>query len=184
MLRRATIPFIGLLLLMPGCFSTGAEEGQSDDALGQKLAVECTTPEDADELADRLLQGMNLERAAEGLSPVVSNVRLNDAAAKFACRMIEEGFFDHDDPVTGRGPGQRAIAAKYFYYFLGENLAADQETAAEVTRVWMASPTHRSNILDPTWKDVGIAVRSLEGETLYWVVEFGDPIARRTNGTR
>ena len=169
---------------MPGCFSTGAEEGQSDVALGQKLAVDCKTPRDADQLADQVLQITNLERAAEGLPPVVANLKLNEAAGNFACQMIDEGFFSHNDPITGRGPGERAVAAKYVFYSIGENLAAGQETAAEVMRVWMESPSHHEIILDPNWKDVGIAVRSLGGESLYWVVEFGDPVALPIHGTR
>ena len=67
---------------------------------------------------------------------------------------------------------------------IGENLAAGQETAADVMRVWMESPTHRDNILEPSFKDIGIAVRSLGGETLYWVVEFGDPVKFPISGTR
>ena len=181
---RIAIPIIGLLLLMPGCFSAGAGQEQAEGALEPKLAAGCVAVEDSDKLADQVLQITNLERAAADLPPVVSSDRLGESAAKFACRMIEEGFFDHYDPETGRGPGERAVTAKYIFYSIGENLAAGQETAADVMRVWMESPSHRSIILDPAWKDVGIAVRSLGGETLYWVVEFGDPVEFPISGTR
>ncbi len=184
MLGRIAIPIIGLLLLMPGCFSAGDEQGLAEGASEAKIAGDCVVVEDSDKLADLLLQLINLERDGDGLTPVVSSARLKDVADKFACRMIEEGFFGHEDPETGSGPGQRAVAGKYLYYWIGENLASGQETAADVIRVWLESPTHRSNILDPGWKDIGIAVRSLGGETLYWVVEFGDPADVRISGTR
>ena len=183
-LGRITIPIVGLLLLLPGCFSAGAEQEQADGAAAPKLANGCTVVEESSKLADQVLQITNLERAALDLPPVVSSDRLQEAADKFACQMIEEGFFDHYDPKTGRGPGERAVAAKYVYYLIGENLAAGQETAADVMRVWMESPTHRDNILEPSFKDIGIAVRSLGGETLYWVVEFGDPFKFPISGTR
>lgn len=169
---------------MPGCFSAGADQDQGEGAPASKLTAACITVEESAKLADQVLQITNLERAAEDLPPVVSSDRLDEAAAKFACRMIEEGFFDHYNPETGRGPGERAVAAKYVFYSIGENLAAGQETAADVMRVWMESPSHRSIILDPIWKDVGIAVRSFGGESLYWVVEFGDPVELPTGGTR
>ncbi|WP_342190492.1 CAP domain-containing protein [Paenibacillus macquariensis] len=38
----------------------------------------------------------------------------------------------------------------------GENIAAGQTTPEEVTRVWMNSPGHRANILDPRFTDIGV----------------------------
>ena len=178
------IPLIGLLLLMPGCFAPGADQDQAEGASESKLTAVCITVEESDKLTDQVLQIINLERAAEDFPPVVLSDRLDEAASKFACQMIEEGFFKHYNPETGRGPGERAAAAKYLYYSIGENLAEGQETAADVMRDWMESPTHGDIILDPSWKDIGIAVRSFGGESLYWVVEFGDPAELPTGGTR
>ena len=54
--------------------------------------------------------------------------------------MVAGGFFAHRDPETGAGPGERAVAANYAGYFVGENLAAGHRTAAAVMKVWMESP--------------------------------------------
>ena len=89
--------------------------------------------------------------------------------------MIESAFFGHMDPMTGPGPGERAVAGKYSYYSVGENLAAGATTAAEVMKLWMDSPPHMAIILDPKWRDVGIAVRVGSDDSVYWVQEFGDP---------
>ena len=88
-------------------------------------------------MADQVLQLVNLERAEADLPPVTRNPALERIADDYACRMIAENFFGHRDPETGHGPGDRAVVGKYRFYAIGENLAAGQETAAEVMKVWM-----------------------------------------------
>lgn len=161
---------IGVLGLLPGCFAP-ASSAQDDAA---KLA-ECTEPEDPQRLADQVLQLVNLERAENDLPPVSLNPSLAKIADDYACRMIADDFFAHTDPATGYGPGDRAVAGKYSFHAIGENLAAGQMSAADVMKVWMESPSHRDIILDERWKELGVAVR-LGGEyAIYWVQEFGDP---------
>lgn len=179
-------PVIGLLLFATGCFSGGSttDRAEAEAQARGKEPAPCVTLEEADRLADQVLQLVNLERATANLSPVVWNRRLERIAGDYACRMIEESFFGHLDPLTGRSPGDRALAGKYAFYSVGENLAAGQESAADVMKVWMESPSHREIILDPSWKEVGIAVRSGGEYSLYWVMEFGDPADLLTLGTR
>jgi len=168
----------GLLTVSTGCFTTGPAIGDTEDGEDYTSAPRCIADEDAGRLADQVLQLVNLERAAaeEGLAPVVVNETLAKIASDYACRMAEEGFFGHVDPITGHGPGERAIAAKYVYYSVGENLAMGPDCAAEVVREWMESPAHRDIILGPNWTEVGIAVRSGSDDSIYWVQEFGDPV--------
>ncbi|MGB2984675.1 MAG: CAP domain-containing protein [Phycisphaerae bacterium] len=161
-----------LLGLMTGCFSASPA---AEEAARLPEAARCITPEEADRMADQALQLVNLERAERDLQPVVVHPSLTDIAKDYACRMVEEEFFGHRDPITGHGPAERAVAGKYTFYAIGENLAAGQETAAEVMKVWMESPPHRAIILDPGWKEVGIAVRAGGEHSVYWVQEFGDP---------
>lgn len=164
----------GCLLLASGCFSptslaepSPAEE--SGDASGK-----CLSTDDAVRLADRVLELVNLERSIEGLTPVLESPVLTKLAEDYACRMIDDGFFDHFDP-TGAGPAERAAEKGYLFLAIGENLAAGQQTPAEVMDVWMRSPSHRAIILDPRWEEVGVAVRSGGTYAIYWVQEFGVP---------
>ena len=135
----------------------------------------CVTPEDTDRMADQLLQLINLERAGVGIAPVATHAKLGQIADDYACRMITEGFFGHRDPITGHGPGERAVGKRYAFFSVGENLAGGQETAAEVMKGWMESPSHQRLVMDPKWKDVGITVRTGGEYGIYWVLEFGDP---------
>jgi uncharacterized protein YkwD len=166
-----------LLGATTGCFSTAPAGARPDVDSPQGSTSRCILEEDADLLADQVLQLVNLERAAaeEELAPVVISPALSKIASDYACRMIVQGFFGHSDPMTGHGPGERAVAGKYSYYAVGENLAAGATTAAEVMQLWMDSPLHRAIILDPKWSEVGIAVRAGSDDSVYWVQEFGDP---------
>ncbi len=126
-------------------------------------------------MADQVLQLVNLERAQIDLSPVIVSPALTKIAEDYACHLVEGGYFGHEDPKTGHGALERAVAAKYMFYAIGETLAAGHLTAADVMKAWMGSPPHRDVILDPTWREIGIAVRTGGKYSIYWVQEFGDP---------
>jgi len=168
-LKRFTIlaQIVGLCGLSAGCFDP--------PRIGDGTSAKCEVTDNVDDLADQVLQLVNLERTEAGLAPVVRSETLSKLAADYACRMIEGGFFGHTDPDTGYGPGERAVAGKYLFWSVGENLAAGQQTAADVMRVWMESDSHRANILDHRWTEIGIAVRVGGEHSIYWVQEFGDP---------
>jgi len=168
-LRRSALL---LPLLAAGCFAPPQLSADEADA------ARCAVPEDEIQLADEVLQLINLERADLDLPPVVLNPVLTKVASEYACRMIDHNFFLHQDPETGAGPGDRAREAEYLFYAVGENLAAGQATAAEVMDVWMESPAHREIILDNRWQEVGIAVRFGGEYSIYWVQEFGEPVAQ------
>lgn len=165
---------VAILGLGSGCYNAPGGYTPPEKAA---LNSQCLTAEDAERMADQVVQLVNLERTAadHDLPPVTVNDALTDVAADYACRMIEESFFDHYDPITGRGPADRAIAGNYAFYAIGENLAAGAETAAEVVQLWMDSPSHREIILDPTWTEIGVAVRDGGEHSPYWVQVFGHP---------
>jgi len=55
----------------------------------------------------------------------------------------------------------------------GENLAYGQTTPQQVVDEWMASPTHKDNILYPEFNTVGIALYQNDSGVPYWALEFG-----------
>lgn len=170
-----SLVLISLVPLCAGCFSTAQSDANAaSDGDGFAEMARCIVPDDADRIADQVLQLLNLERAEAGLKPVVVNPDLQKLADDFACRMIVADFFGHTDPQSGEGPGDRA-RGKYAYRAIGENLAAGQPTPAEVMRVWMESPAHREIILDEKWTEVGLSVRHGGQYAIYWVQEFGLP---------
>ncbi len=177
MRRRLILAIQTVLLsgLTTGCFAPTSPDGEDATSARTSESAKCLTPEEAEAMADQVLQLVNLERAERNLPPIKTAPSLRRIAEGYACRMVTEGFFGHRDPFTGHGPGERMVAGKYHFFSVGENLAAGAKSPAEVMTLWMDSPAHRNIILDPIWKEMGIGVRSGGRYSMYWVQEFGDP---------
>ena len=176
-MQRRTIGFLTsvflLLLLQMGAVCDG--NGLSTPALPGP-ADDCDRPINADELKVTILQLVNIERAAFNLDPLWEHDLLESAADDYACKLIQDRYFDHVDPVTGEGPGERVITSGYAYLSVGENLAAGQMTPEQVIVEWMNSPSHRDNILAPNWTEAGVGVRLGGQYDIYWVMVFADPL--------
>jgi uncharacterized protein YkwD len=168
---------LGLALCILPAF--GCDQQVATNVLGATVATaseSCARPMNEDALRARVIELINAERAAHGLGPLRQNETLNRVANEYACEMIEGEFFAHTNPLTGEGPGERAVRAGYSFVAMGENLAAGQRTAEIAVDDWMNSTTgHRENILHPTWTEIGVAVRLGGVHGVYWVQEFGDP---------
>ncbi|MFH1129516.1 MAG: CAP domain-containing protein [Patescibacteria group bacterium] len=104
-----------------------------------------------------LIELTNQERSAQGLEPLIVNARLVDAATKKAIDMINQGYFSHTSP-KGLSPWYWFTKAGYKYSAAGENLARGFSESEYVHQAWMNSPTHKANILNGNYKDIGIAV--------------------------
>jgi uncharacterized protein YkwD len=107
---------------------------------------------------------INAQRAAHGLRPLATSGRLAAAAAAYSNRMVAERFFAHVDPHGGTITS-RAKASGYtngaYLWALGENLAwgvGSRALPSSIVAVWMASPGHRANLLEPTWREIGVGV--------------------------
>ena len=118
----------------------------------------------------------NQERSAAGLNTLNENGKLAVAAQAKAENMFAEQYWDHFGP-NGETPWQFITGAGYNYVYAGENLAKGFRTAEGVVEAWMASPTHRDNILSGNYKDIGVAIMTgelLGTETTLVVQMFGN----------
>lgn len=119
----------------------------------------------------------NASRATENLAPLKSNAKLNQAAMLKAQHMMANDYFAHTAP-DGTKPWTFFKEAGYSYSTAGENLAMDFTDAAAVEEAFMNSPSHRQNIMNVKYTEIGIAVLDgqLQGhETTLLVVFFGAP---------
>lgn len=126
----------------------------------------------------KLLELTNRERAKEGLSDLVYNEKLAQAAQKKAENMFAQNYWSHYGP-DGETPWEFILGSGYQYEFAGENLAKNFLFSDGVVNAWMDSPTHRDNILRKEYTDMGFAVVNgvLNGEETTLVVQmFGKPL--------
>lgn len=118
----------------------------------------------------------NQRRAANGVGPVQYNATLSEAARQKASHMFTFGCWSHNcNNVT---PWWFFKNAGYDYLYAGENLAKDFGDPDTIVNAWMDSPTHRDNLINGRYKDIGVAVVDgvLNGEETTIVVQlFGTP---------
>lgn len=124
----------------------------------------------------------NAERLRYGLVQLRSNSSLSSAALAKANNMMELQYWNHYGP-NGESPWDFIKATGYSYIYAGENLAKGFKSAEGVHEAWMASPTHRENILSGNYNEIGVAVISgrLLGEDVVLVVQmFGNQTTKIT----
>ncbi|MET9416634.1 sigma-70 family RNA polymerase sigma factor [Streptomyces klenkii] len=114
---------------------------------------------------------VNAERAKAGCSPLTENSTLDAAAQGHSDDMAARGFFNHTNP-DGKGPGDRITAAGYQWSTYGENIAYGQQSPSSVMDSWMHSDGHRKNILNCSFKEIGVGVNNAPGGPR-WTQVFG-----------
>jgi len=119
----------------------------------------------------------NKERGAESLGTLQRNSVLDEAARMKAEDMADNEYFAHYSP-TGVSPWYWFGQAKYNFVNAGENLAIHFSDSSDVMKAWMDSPTHRANIMDGKYTEIGIGTakgRYQGFDTVYVVQLFGTP---------
>jgi uncharacterized protein YkwD len=135
-------------------------------------AVACSKPAQATALESGMVQWINEQRQAIGLSPLKPSHKLKSAAQGHACDMATRGYFGHQR-AGGPKLGQRVKANGYRYRHVAENLALSRSpSVAEAARLWHQSPRHWENLLKPGIREIGLAVAS-RGDDTYWVMNVG-----------
>ena len=144
--------FLSLLLLL------GTVAGQARAAEATP-AVPAGT-ERLQVLDQQILVALNATRVANGLRPLTLSTDLQRAAVFQSRSMLAGGYFAHEAPGSSfvtrlkrfyRPTGYRSWSTGENLLFNGGPITADAAIQA-----WLASPHHRENMLNPTWREVGI----------------------------
>jgi hypothetical protein len=120
---------------------------------------------------------LNQARVASGLDVLKENAILDQAAEAKAQDMVKNDYFAHTSP-SGIDPWFWFKKLGYNYKYAGENLAVNYNSGEEQQKAWMNSKTHRANILNANYREVGVAVvkGKIDGENSLLTVElFGSP---------
>ncbi|MBU4016399.1 CAP domain-containing protein [Patescibacteria group bacterium] len=126
-----------------------------------------------------LLNQTNQVRLERGLSTLTLNSELSQAASNKAADMFAKDYWAHVAP-DGATPWGFIKNSGYEYLYAGENLARGFSNTSDVISAWMASPSHRDNVLSSNYSDVGFAITTgnLTGSDTVLVVEmFGTKYA-------
>jgi uncharacterized protein YkwD len=118
----------------------------------------------------QVLALVNQARAAAGCGAVTTDPGLAGVATGHSAAMRDRGFFDHTD-LDGLSPFDRAERAG-LTNARAENIARGQQDPAAVMDAWLTSPGHRQNILNCSYRTMGLGVVTGSGGP-WWTQMFG-----------
>ncbi|MBR3289759.1 MAG: hypothetical protein IKI63_03160, partial [Clostridia bacterium] len=158
------------------CTDEAAADMNGDGSLDMKdvlllrlLIVRGSLPEDTSDIEmnatlTQVMALINQCRAAEGLSSLKPQAKLQQAANVRALELKES--YSHTRP-NGESCFTAAKEAGVTYTFISENIARGPDTPEAVVELWMASESHRANLLDPQFTHAAVG---FEPETNSWVL--------------
>jgi uncharacterized protein YkwD len=155
---RSTSPATHILTLSMACGGIGLMNTRAE---GMEVLTASTKPQVVIDLS-------NVPRLAKGCPALKKSVRLTKAAQKHAADMAANKYFSHTSR-DGRTWVER-IAQAGWKKPAGENIASGFTAAASVLTGWMDSAGHRRNILDCSFRYIGVGYAP-KGN--YWVQDFG-----------
>ncbi len=133
-------------------FLTVKPKSETSIQLGFKTANVTVDP--ATEQA--MIQLVNHERTSRGLKALTVDPKLTAVARAHSQDMLARGYFSHFSPEH-KDPSDRLRAGGVKFVVYGENLAL-APTLSLAHNGLMNSPEHKANILEPSFRRIGIGV--------------------------
>ena len=145
-IRVAAMGAIAVALLLPPAGSAGPNRGV------RRVST----------LDSALVAQVNALRVARGLTPLRVSPFLAAAARAHSTQMARLGYFSHNSANGGAFSTRIATyypSRGYRSWTVGENLlwASPDVGAVRALKLWLASPPHRANLLNPSWREIGLA---------------------------
>jgi uncharacterized protein YkwD len=109
-----------------------------------------------------VLADINAVRAGHGLARLTLNAQLTGAARAHSEQMAADGYFAHESQ-DGTSFWKRVQSfyrsSPWRTWSVGENLlwSSPGVSASRALQLWLASPEHRRNLLDPRWREIGVS---------------------------
>ncbi len=141
------------------------KEDQDDSSKNEQVSAGQSS------MTSQVVNLVNSERAAQGLTALQKDSRLAALAQQKAEDMAKNQYFSHTSPTYGSA-FDMLKAAGYSYKTAGENIAMGQKSAASVMDGWMHSSGHRANILHTSYEKIGVGYAVSADGMPYWVQIF------------
>lgn len=90
------------------------------------------------------------------VAPIAWNETLEQVALNHSVDMETNNYYSHTG-LDGSSAGDRISRAGYNYVTWGENIARGFHAPESVIEAWIESPAHCKNIMNGSFKDMGIA---------------------------
>ena len=157
---RAVLALALLALALTGCGGPGDAVAARPDVDGCAGSWLRPVPANEAEVRAATVCLVNAERARHGLIALGQNARLRRAAEAHSLDMARRKFFEHRTP-DGVETAARIVRQGYPPILVGENLAWGElahSTPANMIALWMKSPGHRANVLQPGYREIGVGL--------------------------
>ena len=109
-----------------------------------------------------VLTDINTFRLAHHLSALRLSAPLTSAAVVHTQEMAAQGYFAHesaDGSLFWKRIRHFYPSTPWTFWSVGENLlwSSPDVGAAQALQLWLNSPEHRANLMNPRWSEIGIA---------------------------
>ncbi|OGF28443.1 hypothetical protein A2331_05250 [Candidatus Falkowbacteria bacterium RIFOXYB2_FULL_34_18] len=128
---------------------------------------------------ENIINLTNHERIQNNLQALNTNQLLTKAAYQKGQDILTSQTFAHT--IGDKKFSTWIQGAEYEYLYSGENLAINFMTSEGAMRAWLNSETHKKNILNPNFKEIGVAIieGKFNGENSIIIVQiFGSPLPK------
>jgi uncharacterized protein YkwD len=112
------------------------------------------------QLESSVLDDINAFRAQHGLAKLRLNPELTTAARAHSHQMAQQGYFAHESADgSAFWKRMRGYYQSAHSWSVGENLlwSSPGIDGARALKMWLASPEHRKNLVNPSWREIGVS---------------------------
>jgi uncharacterized protein YkwD len=117
---------------------------------------------------------VNQKRGSLGIPILKKSPLLGRVARNHSRDMSGRDFFHPTNP-DGRGPKARLEESGYAWRTFGENIGCGQESPRLIFKAWLKSKSHRENMLNPFYREIGIGFAAGGSCGSYWTGLFASP---------
>lgn len=138
------------------------------------------TPDLLSRESQKVIDLTNQFRIEEGVAGLVENTQLTRAAYQKCQDMLIDQYFAHVSPEK-ETLSTWLSRVGYDFKVAGENLALGFSSAERLVEAWKDSPSHRDNLLDSEYSQIGVAFASGQyngSDTTLAAQYFGNPLVK------
>ena len=156
---------VAILVIAAALFGAGNASGRASETASRAVAKRAPQAASAARVRhlpafeEEVLAAINDLRQEHGLVALRLNRQLAGGARRHSLSMAVHGYFEHTS-LDGSSfwKRDRKYGGHSRLWALGENLAWGSPglSASRALELWLASPSHRDNLLSPAWREIGL----------------------------